>query len=86
MEYLEELRIGSNSFQNVEIVEIRNLMSLRKVVFGSYSFNNRPELTIPYLREQTGIEIVNCPNLRTIEFESYSFGDYYRLYMSGMIK
>ena len=69
---LEELIIGNDCFENVELFKIDGLNHLKSIKIGINSFTKQ----LDRINQSRSFSILNCIELESIEIGSYSFSDY----------
>ena len=72
---LEELIIGDDCFENVELFKIDGLNHLKSIKIGINSFTKEKDGKVAINRNRS-FSILNCNELKSIEIGRYSFSDY----------
>ena len=70
---LEELIIGNNCFENVDILKIDGLNELKSIKIGMNSFTKKESSWGDFSRS---FAVLNCAELESIEIGLFSFRDY----------
>ena len=71
---LEELEIGNDCFENVELFKIDGLNELKSLKIGINSFTKKKNR---YGKNTSrSFHLINCDELESIEIGRYSFSDY----------
>ena len=73
---LEELIIGNDCFENVELFKIDGLNELKSLKIGMNSFTKRKKKNSAGNNPNRSFRILNCIELESIEIGEYSFSDY----------